>query len=165
MRLLIPYLVIFTALLFACGTDKEAKVTPLFTSVFHTGNDSLRMLTPGLSVAKVKSNEKRQPKHEDSLGLVWELSLGEGREGSAEYFVSPRREVQAMVLNAFLLNEAEATQLYQEAENHFRTAHGAPSGNYGNFTWGPTPTGLEVNLRMHENSRGLTANFSIPPTP
>lgn len=150
-------------LLQACGGEEKREETALFKSVFRTSTGSLRTLDPGTQVKTLKSAEGRPPKHEDSLGLAWELNPGEGREGSAEYFVQNGQAV-SLVINAFLTSEAEATRFYQECEDYFRTGMGAPGGNYGNFTFGPAASGLEVNLRMHENNRGLTVNYSLSPT-
>ena len=116
----------------------------------------------GDSLPAVRERETFPLHLEDEFGLVFLHAIGPEEEARLEYMapLDGGKVLEAILLNAFLGNEARATDRYSETEAWLRQRHGVPEGSFGQYQWKDADRGLEISLRLLSDKKSFSLNFA-----
>jgi len=161
----VPLGMILTCLLLmqACGSPRLER-SELFTKLFGDESGTFRGVELGQPLQKVQSQEKGSPRNTDRFGYVYRLDLGGERYAMLEYMSKDsksqeNRIVNAIVVNVFLSDEGETSDLYKETEEFLRSQYGVGDGSFGEFNWNAEEKGIRVTLRLLDNKKSFSLNF------
>jgi hypothetical protein len=161
-----PYrwrLTVFACLiLLGWSCKRESKHSELFEKILkESAGGTFRGIDLGMGLAAAKEKEGIEPKHDDQWGYVFEYGLG----GKKKYFVEyvcrdpEAKKVNSIVVNVFLEEKAEASDLFSEMESYLRNRYGVADGNLGNLRWVDEEINLIVALRMLDDKKTISLNY------
>lgn len=149
-------------ILLAMGCKRESKHSELFEKIFkEDAGGTFRGVDLGMDLIQVREKEGSNPKHDDQWGYVYEYALGGKRKYFLEYICRDpeTRKVNAIVVNIFLEEKADASDFFTEAEIHLRNLYGVADGNLGNLRWHQEEINLMVALRMLDDKKSISLNY------
>ncbi len=148
-------------LLQACGAPK-AERSELFTKLYGNEKGDFRGVSLGDLLQSVKEVEPGSPKTTDRFGYVYKINLGEEKYAMLEYMSkeAETRIVNAIVVNVFLKDEGETSEIYRESEEFLRGRHGVPEGNFGSYRWSDGEKEMEISLRLLDDKKSFSLNFA-----
>lgn len=159
--------VLLTCMLLLAGCKQQASHSELFQKVFKVeAGGTFRGVDLGMDLMDAQKKEATAPKHDDHWGFVYEYSLGDKQRFFLEYLCrDPKvRKVSAIVVNIFLEEKSEASDLFTEIESYLRNRYGVADGNLGNLNWQDDELNLLVALRMLDDKKSISLNYgSIQP--
>ena len=167
MRFFFSFGLLALLLLFACSPN-QAPRSPLFQEVFLSDTATFRGSSLGFDIQLVSQQEPGEARHEDKLGLTYEIPLGETRKMLVDYFsdnLKTERETNrlaSIIANILLEDEVEAAKLYNEIQQVFSSKYRLASGLYGNYQWQSSnryTSSIEVRLQLNDDKKGLTLSF------
>ena len=163
---------VFGGLLLACmlvfaACKREASHSEFFQKIFkEEAGGTFRGVDLGMDLLDAQKKEATAPKHDDQWGFVYEYGLGDKRRFFLEYICrDPKvRKVNAIVVNIFLEEKSESSDLFAEIETYLRNRYGVADGNLGNLKWQDDELNLLVALRMLDDKKSISLNYgSIQP--
>ncbi|HEX2900032.1 MAG TPA: hypothetical protein VHS96_09965 [Bacteroidia bacterium] len=144
----------------ACKRDQQR--SEFFGKIFKEGaGGTFRGVDIGMDLSEVQKREGTLPKHDDQWGQVYEYGLG----GKSKYFLEyicrdPKsKTINSIVLNAFLEEKAEASDLFTEMEMYLRNRYGVADGTLGNLRWLDEEINLMVALRMLDDKKTISLSY------
>jgi hypothetical protein len=167
MRFCFSFGLLALLLLFACSPN-QAPRSPLFQEIFLSDTATFRGSSLGLDIQLVSQHEPLEARHEDKLGLTYEIPLGETRKILVDYFsdnLKTERETNrlaSIIANILLADEVETAKLYNEIQQVFSKKYRLASGLYGNYQWqsgNRYTSSIEVRLQLNDDKKGLTLSF------
>lgn len=164
-RILVGALVAWVLIFSGCKRD--ASHSEFYQKIFkEEAGGTFRGVDLGMDLMDAQKKEATAPKHDDQWGFVYEYGLGEKRRFFLEYICrDPKaRKVNAIVVNIFLEEKSEASDLFTEIETALRNRYGVADGNLGNLKWQDDELNLLVALRMLDDKKSISLNYgSIHP--
>lgn len=150
-------------LLAACQQER-VEHSASFDKIFREGEGTFRGVDLGDDLEKVRKIENGLALNDDRFGLVYRTNLDEGEKCMVEYMSmgDEPRTVSAILVNAMLAREQEATRLYNEVEAYLRGRHGVPEGSFGTYAWLDPERSLDITLRMLSDKKSFSLNFARP---
>ena len=146
----------------ACSPPKPER-SELFGKLFGDESGDFRGIELGDPLTEVKETEPGTPKTLDRFGYVYQLNLGEERYAMLEYMSKDQVEtriVNAIVINVFLKDEGEASDIYKESEAFLRGQHGVPEGTFGSYEWQNEDKEIVITLRLLDDKKSFSLNFA-----
>jgi hypothetical protein len=146
----------------ANGCKREDKHSELFIKIFKPeAEGTFRGVDLGMDLEAAKAKEATSPKFDDQWGYVYEFALGGKRRFFLEYISreSPSKKVTAIVVNIFLEEKAEASDLFAEVESYLRNRYGVADGTLGNLKWSDDEKNLMIALRMLDDKKSISLNY------
>lgn len=152
----------------ACRSVSGTTHSPLYNRIFLDAPGTFRGNELGTDIQQVPKIEVADPKHEDKLGLTYEVDLGKERKMLLDYFsdnLKTEREsnrLASIIANILLEDEVEAAKLYNEIQLVCNNRYRLASGVYGNYLWQSSndfTSSIEVRLKLNEDKKGLTISF------
>jgi hypothetical protein len=149
-------------LLLVAGCRQAAAHSEAFQAIFKPdAGKTFRGVDLGMPLASVKALEDTVPKHDDQWGYVYQYGLGGKSRFFLEYVcrVPEQRVVNSIVVNVFLEEKADASDLFAEVERHLRDQYGVADGSLGHLTWRKEEANLMVALRMLDDKKSISLNY------
>lgn len=153
-------LALFLVLCQGCASPSLER-SELFSKLFGDESATFRGVELGEPLDEVKTKEEGAPRNSDRYGYVYRLDLGAERYAMLEYMskAQENRIVNAIVVNVFLTDEGETSDLYKESEEFLRSKYGVGDGSFGEFNWDAEEKGIQVTLRLLDNKKSFSLNF------
>ncbi len=154
------------ALLFQGCADPKPERSELFTKLFGDESGDFRGIEVGSPLENVKETEPGSPKTSDRFGYVYQINLGQDKYAMVEYMSkdqpdpTAKRIVNAIVVNVFLKDEGETSDIYRESEAFIRGRHEVPEGNFGDYEWVNEDEELVISLRLLDDKKSFSLNFA-----
>jgi hypothetical protein len=144
------------------GCKREDKHSELFAKIFKPeAGGTFRGVDLGMDLEAAKTKEATPPKFDDQWGYVYEYALGGKRRFFLEYISRevPAKKITAIVVNIFLEEKAEASDLFAEMESYLRNLYGVADGTLGNLRWSDDEKNLMIALRMLDDKKSISLNY------
>ncbi|MEM0998511.1 MAG: hypothetical protein AAGN35_15740 [Bacteroidota bacterium] len=160
-RRMISWAALLGALVVGC--IQPAQHSALFTRIVQEEKGGvIRGIELGIPLTEAKAIEGTNPKHDDKWGYVYELNLEEEGRFFVEYITKnpEQRIVGGIIVNIFLNDEGVTTELNKEMEAWLRGRYGVAEGNLGDQTWQNEEAGIFATLRILDDKKSISLNFT-----
>ena len=145
----------------SCAPPKPER-SELFTKLFADETGDFRGIELGDPLSRVEEAEPGAYRNFDRFGYVYKLNLGEERYAMLEYMSrdGDQRIVNAIVLNTFLKDEGETSEIYRESEEFLRGRLWFPEGTFGCYRCNDEANGMVISLRLLDDKKSFSLNFA-----
>lgn len=119
---------------------------------------------PGTPLEWVKLCEPSLPRYQDSLGLSYMYSLGNGKSFRVDYYVLPGvfpARVQSIFMESNFELESDAIRFYREVSEHLERQYDSPNGQLGDFTWGIPQKSAAMHLSLSGQKKVVTLSIDF----